>query len=160
MKHIEVSKKINLSQKIEADSLKEILIERLAHALDIEVVSGEGAQFKLTGTTGSPAGIARHARLDLDVSVKLDDAVARIIISGFARPARSLTLLYSTLFFFLLLVGLLPGFVETSAENSGPVDALVFLIFGIYIVMDVNKKLSEPKELLESALESLDTTFG
>lgn len=162
MKHIEVSKKISLSQPVEIETLRSSLIDALSRALEIEEVSDVLDHFRVVGTTGSPAAMARNARLDLrvDMALDADGSAARVIISGYSRPPRSLMILYTVLFIFLLLVGLLPGFIETNAEKSGAIDALVFLIFGIYMVTDVNKKLAEPSELIEAALNSLDTTFG
>ncbi len=162
MKHIEVSRKIHLAKEVKPEELKNALVGRLEKTIEIETISDGLGEFKIMGTTGSPASLTRHARLDLDTHIFFDkkENVVRILISGFSRTARSLTILYWILFFCMLLVGLLPGSIETSAESSGAVDALVFLIFGIYIITDINKKLSEPKESLETALESLDTTFG
>lgn len=162
MKHIEVSSKISLHKPVSAADLKKVLIAHLEKAIDIESVSDEDSAFKIKGTTGSPASITRHARLDADVSILIDekDKTARLIISGYARAARSLIIFYSFAFFLLLMVGLLPGFYETSQENSGTMDALFFLIFGIFIIFDVNNKLSVTKEYLETALSSLNTMFG
>ncbi len=162
MKHIEVSKKIELKKPVPVTELKKTLVEYLEKTTEIEALSDGDTQFKVKGTTGSPSGITRHARLNLDISIKCeeDEKTARVIISGYAHAARSLVIFYSFSFFVLLLVGLLPGFIETSAENSGAIDALFFLIFGIFIVFDVNSKLSVTKEHLETALESLNTTFG
>lgn len=162
MKHIEVSKRIDLEKVVPTSDLKKALVGNLERTLEIETISDHETDFKVKGTTGSPASITRHARLELDITIDHEEKekVARIIISGHARAARSLVILYCFAFFMLLLVGLLPGFYETSQENSGAIDALFFLIFGIFIVFDVNNKLSVTKEHLESALESLDTTFG
>lgn len=160
MKHLEVSKKILLAKKVTAEELRAALVARLEKTIDIEKISDGNEDFSVSGTTGSPAGLTRHARLDLDVSIKFDGNAARILISGYSRTARSLMLLYWLLFFLMLLVGLLPGSIETSGDSSGATDALVFLIFGIFIVMDVNKKLAEPQDFIKSTLESLNTTFG
>lgn len=162
MKHIEASKKIRLERSAEPADLKKALVSHLEKTIDIETQSGDDRRFRITGTTGSPASITRHARVDLTADIDYDSKVnvARIIISGHARAARSLTLLYCFAFFILLLVGLLPGFYETSQEDSGAIDALFFLIFGIFIVFDVNNKLSVTRDHLEAALDSLDTTFG
>lgn len=160
VKHVEVSRKIILSRKVSADELKAAFLTRIEKSMDVERATEGADEFSLNGTTGSPASLTRHARLDLDVSVKFDGNTARIIVSGYARPARSLAFMYLLLFVVMLLVGLLPGSIETSGDGSGALDALVFVIFGIYITMDINKKLSEPREFLETALESLNTQFG
>lgn len=160
MKHIEVSKKILLGRKTSAEELKASLVTRLEKTIDIEKITDGVNEFSVVGTTGSPAGLTRHARVDLDVSIVFDANVARIMISGYARTARSLMVMYWVLFILMLVVGLLPGSIETGGDRSGAIDALVFVIFGIFIVMDVNKKLTEPQEALETALESLNTRYG
>ena len=160
MKHLEVSKKIQLARKVSSEELKAALIARLEKVVDIEKITDGIEDFSLSGTTGSPAGLTRHARLDLDVNIKFDGNTARVLVSGYSRTARSLMFMYWLLFFLMLMVGLLPGSIETGGDSSGAVDALVFLIFGIFIVMDVNKKLAEPQEFLQSVLESLNTSFG
>ncbi len=162
MKHIEVSRKIILARAVPPEDLKTALVDSLVKTTDLETVTDGIDSFTVKGTTGSPASITRHARIGFDVSIAYNekDKIARIIISGYAKAARSLVVLYSFAFFLLLMVGLLPGFIETSAETSGAIDALFFLIFGIFIVFDVNNKLMTTREYLETALDSLDTTFG
>ena len=160
MKHIEVSRKINLTRAATADDVKRRLVERLEKTIEIDSI-GEGVdKFRVTGTTGSPASLTRSARLDLDVEITLDGNAARVIISGYSRPAKSLSYLYWIMFFVVLLVGLLPGSIETSADTSDSMDVLVLMLFGMFIVFDVNKKMAEPREFLDTALSSLETTFG
>lgn len=160
MKHIEVSRKIVLQRPASPVDFKQALIERLEKAIQLSHI-GEGEnKFRLTGTTGSPASLTRSANVDLDVDITFDAQDVRVIITGYTRAARSLSVLYWAMFFLVLLVGLLPGSIETSADTSDSMDVLVLLIFGIYIVSDVNKKLSEPREYLQTALDSLETTYG
>ncbi len=160
MKHLSVSKKIQLKRKASVGDVKKLLLESLEKTIELKSISEGDEDFSVQGTTGSPASMTRHAKLDLDIKIDIDKETARVLISGYSRVAFSLVLLYSLLFSIILLVGLLPGFIETDAENSGAIDALFFLILGIFVMIDVNKKLSDPKEDLESALESIDTTFG
>lgn len=160
MKHLAVSRKIELKKEATLQEVRELLIERLEKTIEIKNITDGDNEFTLNGTTGSPASMTRHAKLDLNVAIKMDKDVARILISGYARVAFSMILLYMFLFSIILLVGLLPGFVSTNAEESGALDALFFLILGIFVMFDVNKKLSDPKDDIEAALESLDTTFG
>lgn len=160
MKHIEVSKKINLARKATVEELRAALLARLEKTIDIDKISNAMGGFSITGTTGSPAGLTRHARVSLDIDIKFDANTARILITGYSRAARSLISMYGILFLLMLVVGLLPGSIETGGSHSGALDALVFLIFGIFIVIDINRKIDEPKHLLETALESLDTSYG
>lgn len=159
MKHIEVSRKISLAKKVSVEELKKALTERLEKIIEIEQVSDENGNFRIKGTSGTPASITRHAKVDLGVDITTEDDVARIVVSGYARAAKSLIIFYSFFFLLFLLVGLLPGAVNSGPESNA-IDVLVFLIFGIFIILDTNKKLSEPKEFLESALQTLDTEFG
>ncbi len=159
MKHIEVSRKIALGRMVETASLKKALIDRLEKIIDIEEVSDGVENFSIKGTTGTPASITRHAMVELNFDIVNENRVARFMISGYARTSRSLMIFYSFFFLMFLLVGLLPGSIE-SGPDSDAVDVLVFLIFGIFIIFDTNKKLSETKDFLEDALQSLDTEFG
>ena len=161
MKHIEVSKKIIVQKKVTQEELKDALIKRLEKAIEIESIGDGVNDFKVTGTTGTPTSLTRHAKLNLDINLTFDkDKAVRILISGYSRIARSLILMYSLFFVLLMLAGLLPGSFETSYETSGAVDALLVLLVVVFTIQDINKKLAEPKEYLETALQSLDTTFG
>lgn len=160
MKHIEVSRKIDLSKSASAEELKKTLLERLEKAIDIESVTDDPRTFSLTGTTGAPEALTRHARVDFDVSIIIENNAARILISGFSRMARSLVALYVAAFFAILVIGLLPGSLDTGADASDAGDMLVLLILGIFMAFDVAKKLAEPRDYLESALQSMATVYG
>lgn len=160
MKHLAASRKIELKKEATLGQIRELLIERLEKTVDITHITEGDTEFTISGTTGSPASMTRFAKLDLNITIKMEKDVARILISGYSRVAFSMVLLYMFLFGIILLVGLLPGFVSTNAESSSALDALFFLILGIFVMYDVNKKLADPKENLEAALESIDTTFG
>ncbi|NCC22097.1 MAG: hypothetical protein EOM26_06495 [Alphaproteobacteria bacterium] len=159
MKHIEVSRKIVLGQKAGAAEIRKSLLERLEKTIEIESLSEGDEKFNIKGTTGTPASITRHARVDFDVEIAMEDGVAKVLISGYTRIAKSLSLFYTFFFLLFLLVGLLPGAISSGPE-SGPLDVLVFLILGIFVIVDTNRKLGEPKEYLEQTLQSLDTQFG
>ncbi len=159
MKYFEVSRKILLSRDVTEKSIGEALAARIGNAINVTNARERGNGFQITGTTGSPGAMVRHARVDLAASIAKDKGVARIVINGHSRIAASLLAAYSFLFAMVLLAGLLPGSIA-SGEDSGPMDAMVFLVFGIFIFYDINKKLVEPKEHLQSALDSLDTEFG
>ncbi len=160
MKYIEVSKKICIQDSVSPDMVKDSFIEKLRRVLDIEKEDGTLTRFTIHGTTGNLACLMRASRVVLSVDFRFENDVARILVSGHAQTAPSLVLTYVFLFTLVLLAGLLPGSIETSAESSGPADAMIFLIFGMFILYDVNKKLSEPSEMLESILCSLETEFG
>ncbi|MAE50362.1 MAG: hypothetical protein CMH27_00985 [Micavibrio sp.] len=160
MKHIEASKRIRLTRDISEADLKRSLMERLKRAFDVENVTENDKGFHVEGTTGGADNITRHARVDLNVQLIKNNEICRVMIYGHTKMARSLLITYSVLFFLVLLVGLLPGSIETSGEESGAMDAFVLLVFGIFIFYDINTKVSEPKDSLNSILESLDTEFG
>ena len=160
MKYIEVSKKIRLTKDASEDDLKQALIERFHRAFDIDHVKENGHDFQVSGTTGGKDSITRHASVNLNVSVKKQNEIVRIMVYGSSKMARSLMISYVALILLILVVGLLPGSIETGGEGSGALDALVFLIFGIFTFYDVNKKVAVPEEYLHTILESLDTEFG
>ncbi len=140
--------------------LKQALIARLRRAFDVSEVREQDSGFHIGATTGGPGRAIRHARIDLDVTVEKTGDVARIMANGYAQVAKSLMVSYCFLFFLVLLTGLLPGSVATSGEDSGAMDAMVFLIFGIFIFYDINKKLCDPEDHLQSIMDSLDIEFG
>jgi TRAP-type C4-dicarboxylate transport system permease large subunit len=160
MSFLEVSKKISLTRDVTQEELKQALLNRIRRALDIGVLKEEDAGFYIEGTTGGVDSFMRHAQANLHVNVTKDRGVARITVHGSSQLAKSLWISYTGLFLIILLAGLLPGSIETSGESSGAADALVFLIFGIFIFFDIQNKLLEPRKLLQAALDSLEVEFG
>lgn len=160
MKHIEASRRIRLTRDISEADLKRALQERLKRAFDVENVTETDKGFHLEGTTGGADAITRHARLDLNVQLYKHNEICRILITGHSKMARSLMMTYSVLFFLVLMVGLLPGSIETNGADSEAMDTLVLLLFGIFIFYDVNTKIAEPVESLRSILDSMETEFG
>jgi hypothetical protein len=160
MAFIEASKKITLARAVSQDDLKQALLVRLRRAFDVDVLKEEDGGFYVEGTTGGVKSMTRHARAELTVSLLQDKETARVLVHGSTRLATSLLVSYTVLFLVVLLAGLLPGSLETSGESSGAGDALVFLIFGIFIFFDIQNKLLEPKALLQAALDSLEVEFG
>lgn len=160
MKHIEASKRIKLTRDISEEDLKQSMMERLKRAFDVENVTESGKGFHVEGTTGGTDSITRHARIDLNVQVVKQNEICRIMIFGYSKMARSLLISYIMIFMLVLFIGLLPGSIETSAETSGPEDALVLLLLGVFIFYDINKKVDDPKEYLTSILNSMETEFG
>ncbi|MFP4312990.1 MAG: hypothetical protein ACLFR0_01575 [Alphaproteobacteria bacterium] len=160
MKHIEASKRIRLTRDIGEEDLKQAMLERFKRSFDVENITENDKGFHIEGTTGGADNITRHARVDLNVQIIKQNEICRIMVYGYSKMARSLLITYTLLFFLVLLVGLLPGSIETSGEDSGAMDALVLLIFGIFIFYDVNKKIEDPKTSLTDVLNSLETEFG
>lgn len=160
MKHIEVSKKITLSKNATQNDLKNALQERLQRSFKLSHVSEDKNGFTAHGVTHGAGGIIGHARVDLNVTIKKEKDSARIEIFGRSKMAGSLLFLYMVMFVLVLLMGLMPGAFETSAETSEAADVLIFLLVGVFAFYDLEKKTSAPKEYLESALSSLETEFG
>ena len=160
MNFIEVSKKIQLTKEATQEDIKQALLNRLRRAFKIDSLKEQDARFHFEGTTGGIKSLIRDANLKIDVSIIKNQETVRIIVEGYSSAARSLMALYSGLFFFLLLLGLAPGSIETSGDKSGAADALVFLLFGVFIFYDINRKITAPIEQLQSILNSLDTEFG
>lgn len=159
MKHIEISRKITLGRDVTAEELKKAMLGRLEHTIEIQGVKGGAEQFHISGSTGAPVSMTRYAQMDLDVIIMVEGHTARLLVNGYVRTATSLMLLYSILFFILLCVGLLPGFVDTSIDGDAA-DALVFVLIGMFLIHDINRRLAEPQEQLEAVFDSLNTLFG
>lgn len=159
MKYVEVSKKIKLASDSSQEELKQSIIARFRRAFSVAQLREQENGFHIGATSGGPGRLMRYARLDLDVTVEKTKDSVRVIMYGYSQVAKSLLVSYSFLFFLVLLTGLLPGSVSTS-EDSGPLDAMVFLIFGIFIFYDINKQLVEAEGHLKSILDSLETEFG
>ncbi len=160
MKYIEVSKKISLTKKASQEDIKKALIERIERAFKVEKMKKTKSGFHCVGKTGALNGLVRHARVGIDAQVIKNQDTVRVIINAQSEMAKSLLVSYTALFFLVLMAGLLPGSIETNGESSGALDALVFMIFGIFIFFDINKKLCEPKQYLEAVLASLDVEYG
>jgi hypothetical protein len=160
MKYLEVSKKITVSGDTSEQDLKQAVLERLRRGFKISHLDESDGSFKFRGTTGGARSVVRHAGVNLDVQIRKKGNVARVFVYGYCSMAKSLLISYSFLFLMVLVAGLLPGSIETGGETSGAIDALVFLIFGIFIFYDINQKLLEPGENIQSALQSLETEFG
>lgn len=160
MKYLEVSKKIKLTKTATQADIRNALIKRLDKAFRVQKVNKNKAGFSLVGNTGGPKSLVRYAHVNLDVKVIKDKTTMRILATGHSKMAFSLLLSYTALFLLILFAGLLPGSIETSGESSGAMDALVLMIFGIFIFYDINKKIAEPEQYLEAALKSLDVEYG
>ncbi len=159
MKHIEISRKINLGRAVTAEELKKTLMSRLENVIEVQETSGNAEQFHVSGSTGAPVSMTRYAQVDIDATITTDDSHARILLNGYVRTAPSLMILYGVLFFVLLCVGLLPGFVDTSIDGDAG-DALIFVLIGMFLVYDINRRLAEPQEQIESILESMNTLYS
>lgn len=159
MKHIEVARKIDLVRATTASDIKKTLLERLERAMTIDRVSGGEEHFEFSGTTGAPASVARFAKVDFRTDIRIEDNSARIIISGYSRVASSMGVFYVIGFVLIMMTALLPSTADKT-YNSFAGETLVLLVLGIYIIFDINQKLAEPRELLETALQSLATTYS
>lgn len=160
MKHIESAISFKLTREATEKELTDSLMSRLKSAIDIESLEEKDKQIVIHGTTGGSDSITRHARIKLNITVKKQQEIARILIHGEAKIARSLMITYAGLVLLLLVVGLLPGSIETSGEDSGAMDALVLLLFGIFIFYDINVKVSEPSSFLDDILNSVRAEYG
>ena len=160
MRYIEVSKKITLTKEANREEIAQAFLDRLRRAFLVETLEETDSGFHLIGTAGSNLKkFVRHSHVDLTVDISKNQETIRVLAHGHTRTARSLMVSYTILFFLVVIAGLLPGSIETGGESSGS-DALVFMILGIFVLYDIYKKIAEPKEHLQAALDSLDVEFG
>lgn len=160
MKHVEVSRRFKLTREASVEDLKSALLDSMRGAFDIDKIEDNGDKLLVQATTGGRDSINRHARVDLEIKVVKHHEMARFVVRGTAGMARSLLISYVGLVILVLLVGLLPGSIETSGVDSDALDTLVLMVFGIFIFYDINKKVGEPAEYLNAILQSLETEFG
>lgn len=160
MKHMEVSKKIRLTRDVSEEDLRKALLERLRRSVDVTSIAENDKGYHVVGTTGGVKKFIRHAQVDLNIHLVKNNEICRIIIHGQSRPAFSLLLIYTLFFFIVMLVGLLPGSIETNGADSDALDTLVLMIFGVFIFNDVNHKMNEPHDIMVSILNSMDTEYG
>jgi len=154
MKHIESSKLINLPGTVETAAIKYSLVERMRNVFHIETV-GEGVESFTMAATGKD--IPCHCLFN--VLLKTDGRYARLIIDGSAEISAPTKILYTLGVLALLVLGLFPGTINTTGKGSA-VDLMVFLFLGMFILYDVNRKLSEPEQLLDRILRAVATEFG
>lgn len=160
MKHIEVSRRIKLTRDVTEDELKKALLERLRRSFDIKSITENDKGFHFQGTTGGISKFMRHAQVDLNVNLVKHNEICRVIVHGKSTSAKSLMIIYTLLFFVIMVLGLLPGSIETNGIDSDAQDTLVLMIFGIFIFYDIHNKIKEPKDALVGILNSLETEFG
>lgn len=157
MKYFEMAQKVGANATDQV--LKQALLDRLKHSFSVDKLQESANGFHFTATTGGGKSMVRNARVSGDVSIQRNGSNVSVIMRGHSSVAKSLLFAYTILFFMVLVVGLLPGFIETS-EGSDAGDALVFLIFGIFIFHDIERKLEEPRTYLGDSLSSLGVEFG
>lgn len=160
MKYIDVSRRFKLTREAGVDDIKSSLVESLRGGFDVDKIDDTGDKIHVEATTGGCDSINRHARVTLEIKVLKQQEYVRLLVRGTSGMARSLVITYVALFVLVLLVGLLPGSIETNGIDSNASDTLVLMLFGFFIFYDINKKVGEPAEYLESILQSLETEFG
>lgn len=159
MQFIEQSQKIRLTKDVSLEEIKARLLDRLHSGFQVVKAEEKDNEVLINAfSTGAQSWI-KNTAFTVTIRLEKTQEVVRVIVSGKARVATSLALFYSLLFMFVLLAGLLPGAIETSAD-SGAGDVLIFVIFGLFIFYDTHKKLQEPAEYIDSILQSLDTEYG
>lgn len=164
MKPFLYSKRILIKPDQSLDDVKEFLKTTLGTTMDLTEVGPGTEQFTVQGTTGSLFDFIRRAHTSAEYTMMAEDTKngreLRIMVSGSSSITYSLITVYLVLFLFIMAVGLLPGSIETSGEESDAIDALVFLLIGLYIKLDIDRGLKDASETMESALGVIETRFG
>jgi hypothetical protein len=154
MKHIESSKLINLSGGVEAAAIKNSLVERMRNIFHIETVGDGAERFTLTAI-----GKDIPCHCIFNVVLKTDPKYARLIVDGDAKITAPTKILYTLGVLTLLVLGRYHGIINTSSSGSA-LDLLVFLFLGIFVLYDINRKLTEPEQILDRVLRAIATEFG
>ena len=159
MTHIEASQKINTTKKVDLAELKYALTQRIRGAFHVETVGDGKDNFPIVAGRKSNFFGGMLYSFQLNVLLKSDAKHARIVVNGNAEITQSARLLYTAGIFLILILGLFPGSIDTS-DSGGPLDTIVILIIGAFLIYDINQKLAEPQKYIEKILKSLDVEFG
>ncbi len=159
MTHIEASQKIATTKKIDLAEVKYALTQRIRGAFHVETVGDGKDNFTIVAGRKSSLFGGMLYSFQLNVILKADTKHARVIVNGNAEITQSARILYVAGIFLVLILGLFPGSIETGA-NGGPLDTIVILMIGAFLIYDINQKLVEPQKYIEKILKSLDVEFG
>lgn len=159
MKHIQYGESFALKKNTTEDILKAQLKKRLESVFIIRKLKEDGGSSTLEITSGGQSSFVRHAAITARVDLMVEDGKARIVVTAAAKPATSLSAFYALGLFIVLMLGLLPGSLNTSWDEAGAADAIIFLVIGAYIVYDIETKLNEACRLLGDVLHSLRVEF-
>jgi hypothetical protein len=154
MKHIESSKLIPLTGTVDAAVIKNSLVARMRNIFHVETV-GDGAENFIVTATG------KHipCQCVFNVLLKTDAKYARVVVDGGTKITTPTKIIYTLGVLALLVLGQFHGGLNTSTGASA-MDFLVFLFLGIFVLYDVNRKLSEPEYILDRVLNAVATEFG
>lgn len=164
MKSFLFSRKIVIDRDRDTDEVKEFLRTTLADNMDVTEMTPGEQEFMLKGSTGAVFESIRKASLNARFRIFTEETKTerelKIIVNGNTNLTWSLTITYIALFVLVLLVGMLPGSIETFGEDSTPLDALIFLLIGLYIKTDIDNSMREAESHLKQALEAVDVRYG
>ena len=158
MQIIANSKYFKAQKDVTLPQVKQSIIEKLRHSFHVETV-GEGVDaFTLNlGGRRKFAG-ATLCHMSLNMSLAQDKNTVRLQMNGHVTVTNSAKLMYALGVLMVLIIGLFPGSIDTSGDG-GPLDALIFLLIGGFIMYDMNQKLAEMEKLLSDMLTQVETEF-
>lgn len=159
MTHIEVSKKINTTKKVDLSALKYALTQRIRGAFHVETV-GDGKE-NFTVVAGRKSDVLGTVvyRFQLNVLLKSSTKRACVVVNGNTEITQSTKALYAVIALGIFLFALFP-YPETIMTPGAPLSAALLLLVGFFVYFDNTRKLSEPQTYLNRILESLDVEFG
>lgn len=161
MRQFQISEHFKVKDGAELSVIKQQLDERIGDLFKIQdLKESNDGRIEFKAYSGAKDALIRHTEMHVKCDMMLEDGVLRIMARGQVKAAFSQTLLYSIGLLFVLLIGLLPGSLNTSWENAGAGDAAIFLIIGGYIVYDIETKLHLAEQLLRDAVDTLRTEFS
>ncbi len=158
MQIIANSKYFKANDDVSMPKLKQSVIEKLRHSFHVETV-GEGVETFSVNVGGRRkfAG-ATLCHMTLNMSLAHEKETVRLQMNGRVEVTNSAKMMYALGVLMVLLIGLFPGSIDTSSDG-GPLDALIFLIIGGFIMYDMNQKLAEMESLLADMLDQVETEF-
>ena len=159
MQIISNSQYFKIQDDVALTALKKSLVAKLCHNFHVETVGDAVETFEITAGGRRKFAGTIVSRLTLNVALAHENGCARIQLQGHVELSNSAKMMYCLAVLFVLLIGLFPGSIDTSSDG-GPLDALVFLVIGGFIMHDVNQKMNEPETLLRAALKQVESEFA
>lgn len=161
MRKFQISDYFKVKEGAELSVIRQQLDERIGDLFKIkDLKESNDGRIEFKAYSGCKGSLIRHTEMHVKCDMVLEDGVLRIMARGEVKTALSQTLLYSFGLLFVLLIGLLPGSLNTSWENAGAGDAAIFLIIGGYIVYDIEAKIHLSEQLLRDVVDTIRTEFA
>ena len=160
MRQFQISENFDIKKGSDIKIVRQQFEKRLGELFDILSIDEDAdGQISIQAFSGTKCSAVNSAEMNVKCDLMVEDGKLRFMAGGSVRASRSQVILYTLGLFIVLLIGLLPGSLNTSWEDAGAGDAAIFLIIGGYIVYDIETKLMMTEQLMRDVVAALKTEF-